>query len=90
VTADHDRLRPVRHDTRDILADDRLAENRTADDIAQRTVRRLVHPPEVEFLDARLVGRDAGAFDPDAVLQDRVGGIDRNLVVAGLPLGGSA
>src|SRR3546814_12661925 len=36
---------------------------------------------EVELLDAGLVRRDGGAFDADAVLLDRIGGIDGDLVV---------
>ncbi len=36
---------------------------------------------EVEFLHPRLVRRDGGAFDADAVLLDGVGGVDGDLVV---------
>ena len=42
---------------------------------------RLPHFLEVEFLDARFVGRDRRAFDADAVLLDGVGRVDRHLVV---------
>jgi hypothetical protein len=43
-----------------------------------------VHPLQVEFIHAAAVGGDAGAFDADAVLFDRVSGIDGDLVV-GVP-----
>ena len=42
---------------------------------------RLPHLLEVEFLHPRLVGRDGGAFDADAMLLDRIGGVDGDLVV---------
>jgi hypothetical protein len=42
---------------------------------------RAPHLLQVEFLDARLVGRDGGALDAHAVLLDRVGRVDRDLVV---------
>ena len=38
----------------------------------------------LELLHARLVGRDGGALDADAVLLDGLGGIDRDLVVGGV------
>ena len=39
---------------------------------------------EVELLDALLIGRDRRAFDADAVLLDRVGAVERHLVVGGV------
>ena len=81
VTADHDRLGPARHQPRHVLADDRLAEDRAADDVADRAVGRPPHLLEVELLHARLVGRDGGALHGDAVLLGRLGRIDRHLVV---------
>src|SRR3546814_2729335 len=50
-------------------------------DVADRAVRRLPHLLEAEFLDPRLVGGDRRAFDADAMLLDRVRGIDGDLVV---------
>jgi hypothetical protein len=83
VAADDDRLRPVRHDPRHVLADDRLTKDRAADAVAQRAVRRRVHPGQVELVDERLVGGDVGAFDADAVLLDRVGRVDRWVALGG-------
>jgi hypothetical protein len=42
---------------------------------------RLPHLLEAELLHPRLVRRDGRALDADAVLLDRVGGVDRDLVV---------
>ncbi len=50
VAADDDRLRPARHEARHVLADDRLAEDRAAQDVADGAVRRAPHLLEVEFL----------------------------------------
>src|SRR3546814_19168924 len=43
--------------------------------------RSLPHVLEAEFLHAALVRRDGGALDADAVLEDRVGAVDGDLVV---------
>jgi hypothetical protein len=81
VTADDDRLGPARHQARHVLADDRLAEDHAAEDVADGAVGRAVHALEAEFLDAGLIRRDGGAFHADAVLLDGVGRIDGDLVV---------
>src|SRR5690606_15572842 len=81
VAADDDRLRPARHQARNVLHDDRLAEDDAAENVADRAVRALPHLLEAEFLDAAFVRRDRRALDADAVLLDGVGGIDRDLVV---------
>ena len=81
MTADDDRLGPARDQARHVRDHDRLAEHDAAQDVADRAVRRLPHFLEVELLDARLVRRDRGALHADAELLDRVGGIDRDLVV---------
>ena len=81
VTADHDRLGPARHEPRHVGDHDRLAEDDAAEDVADRPVRRAVHLLQAELLDPRLVGGDRRALDADAVLLDRVGGVDRDLVV---------
>src|SRR5215211_1221669 len=81
MTADHDRLGPARDQSRHVRDHDRLAEDDPAEDVPDRPVGRAVHLLEAEFLDARLIGRDRGALDADAVLLDRVGGVDRDLVL---------
>ena len=81
VAADDDRLGPARHQARHVLADDRLAEDHAAQDVADGAVRRLPHLLEVEFLHPAFVRRDGGALDADAVLLDRLGRVDGDLVV---------
>ncbi len=77
-------LRPARHQTRHVLADDRLTEDDAAEDVADGAVRRLPHVLEIEFLHAGFVRRDGGALHADADLLDGVGGIHRDLVVGGV------
>ena len=69
------------HQPRDVRDHDRLAEDDAAEDVADRPVRRAVHLLQAELLDPRLVGRDRRALDADAVLLDRVRGVDRDLVL---------
>jgi hypothetical protein len=52
VAADDDRLGPARHQARHVLADDRLAEDHAAQDVADGAVGRLPHLLQAEFLDA--------------------------------------
>ena len=86
MAADDHRLGPARYIARDVLADDRLTEDGAAQDVADRPVGRLPHLLQFEFFDARLVRRDRRAFDANAVLQDRIGGIDRHLIVSTVTL----
>ena len=81
VAADDERLGPAGHQPRHVLADDRLAEDHAAQDVADGAVGRLPHLLELELFDARLVRRDGRALDADAVLLGGVGGIDGHLVV---------
>ena len=81
VAADDDRLGPAGNETRHVLADDRLAEDDAAENVADGAVRALPHFLEIEFFDPRFVGRDRGAFDADAAGLDRLGRVDRDLVV---------
>ncbi len=86
VTADHDRLGPARDQARHVRDHDRLAEDDPAEDVPDRPVGRAIHLLEAELLDPGLVRRDRRALDPDAVLLDRVGGVDRDLVLGLVPL----
>ena len=81
VAADDDRLGPAGHEPRHVLADDRLAEDGAAEDVADGAVRRLPHFLQIEFLHAGFVRRDGGAFDADAMLQDGMGAVDGDLIV---------
>ena len=68
MAADDDRKRPAGHEARHVLADDGFAENRAAEDVADRAVGRLPHFLEVELLHARFVGRNGRALHGDAIL----------------------
>ena len=81
MTADDDGLRPAGHEARHVLADDRLAEDHAAQDVADGAVGRLPHLLQMEFFDAGFVRRDGGAFDAHAHALDRFRRIDRHLVV---------
>ena len=81
MAADDDRLGPAGHQARHVLADDRLAEDHAAEDVADGAVRRLPHLLQAELLHPRFVRGDGGAFDADAELLDGVGGVDGDLVV---------
>src|SRR6185312_279144 len=84
VAADDDGLRPAWDEARHVAADDGLAEDDAAEDVADRAVGALPHLLQIEFFDARLVRRDGRALDADAVLLDGVGRVDRNLIVGGV------
>src|SRR3546814_20077370 len=73
VAADYDRVGPARNETRDVVEHDRLAEDDTAQDVADCAVGRAPHLLQTEFLDPCLVGRDGRAFDADAIFLHRLG-----------------
>src|SRR5208337_1061099 len=58
MAADDDRLRPAGNEARHVPADDRLAEDDAAEDVADRAVRAFPHLLEIELLHSRLVGGD--------------------------------
>ncbi|EBA07220.1 NADP-dependent isocitrate dehydrogenase protein [Sagittula stellata E-37] len=86
VPAHHDGRGPARHEARHVAADDRLAEDDAAQDVADRAVGRLPHLLETEFLDTLLVRGDRRAFDRDANLLRLFGGVDGDLVPGPVPL----
>src|SRR5690606_297636 len=86
VAADDDRLGPAGDQPRHVGADDRLAEDHAAEDVADGAVGRPPHLLETELLDPGLVGGDGRALDTDAVLLDGVGRVDRHLVVGAVAL----
>ena len=81
VPADDDRLFPAPHRRRDVLHDDRLAEDRAVEDRADRAVRALPCLLEVVLLHPRRVRRDGRALDAHAVLDDGIRRVDGDLVV---------
>src|SRR6202011_437172 len=81
VAADDDRPRPAGHEARNILANNRLAEDHAAENVAERAVRRFPHLLQLELFHADIVRRDGGAFDASAALFDGIGGLYRDLIV---------
>jgi hypothetical protein len=81
LAADDDRLRSAQYQPRNVLADDRLAEDGAVQEVAQRAVRAAIHPLQVELRHPCFVGRNGGAFHAAPVLGDRMRRIDGDLVV---------
>ena len=81
MAANHDRQGPTRNKARHVLADDRLAENCAAKDVADRAIGRLPHLLEAEFLHARLVRRNGRALHGHAIFLGGFSRINRDLVV---------
>ena len=80
MATDDDRLRPAGDEPRDVADDDRLPEDHTAEDVADRAIGALPHLRKSEFLHPRFIRRDRGALHADAMLEDRVRGVDRHLI----------
>ena len=76
MAANNNGLCPTGNQTRHILADDRFAENHTAQNIADCAVRAFPHLLEVEFFNAGFIGRDGGAFHRHTVLFGCLGGFN--------------
>ena len=81
VTANNDWLCPTRHEARDVVTDDRFAENYTAKDVADGAIWRLPHFLKVEFFDALLIGCDGRAFDADIMFFNRFSCINCDLII---------
>src|SRR3546814_18427727 len=88
MAADDDRLGSARNQPRHVVDDDRFAEDRAAQDVADRAVGRFQLLFEVEFLNARLVGGDRRKLPADAVLLDCMPRLDRVLTVGFVALMG--
>ncbi len=81
VTADDDGIGPAGDEARNVVDHDRLTEDHAAENVTNRAVGADPHFLEVEFLDAGFVGGDGGAFYAHTVLLDRIGRVDRDLVI---------
>jgi hypothetical protein len=86
MTGDDDRLGPTGHQTRHVAADDRFAEDGAAQHVTDRAVGRFPHLLQIEFLNARLVRGDGRALHADAVLLDRIGRIESDLIRSLVPV----
>ena len=81
-----DGLGPAGDKARHVAADDRLAEDDAAKDVADGAVRAFPHLLQAEFRDPRFIRGDGRAFDANAILLDRIRGIDGDLIVGAVPL----
>ena len=81
MTTHDDRVGPSRDQARHVLDDDGLAKHNTAQDVADRAVRRFPHLLEVELFYSVLVRCDGRALHAHAIFGDGVGRVDGDLVV---------
>ena len=81
MAANDDRLGPGGNQTRDVVDDDRLAEDDAAQNVPDSAVRRPPHLLKAELLNASLIGSDRRALHANPVLLDGMSGIDRDLIV---------
>ena len=81
VTANNNRLVPTRNQPRDVGNDDGLAENHSAQDVANGSIGAAPHLLEAKLFDSRLVRSNGCALDANPVLLDGVSGIDGDLVI---------
>ena len=86
MAADDDRFGPAGDETGDVPADDRLAKDRAADDIADGAVRRLPHLFQAKLLHPPLVRGDGRALDADPVFFNRLRRLDRHFILGGVAI----
>ena len=80
MTTDDNWLVPMRHQFRNVLADDRLAKYNAIQNVTNRAVRRLPHLLQVKFFNPGFVRGYRCAFHANAVFQDCVCRVNRHLV----------
>ena len=81
MAANDDRLGPGGNQSRDVVDDDRLAEDDAAQNVPDSAVRRPPHLLQAELLNSSLIGSDRRALHANSVLLDGMSGIDRDLIV---------
>src|SRR5438045_7909347 len=86
VAADDDGLGPAWHQAWHVAADDGLAENGPAQNVADGAIGRLPHLLEAEFLHAGFIWRDGGALHSHADPLDGVRRLDRHPVFGGVAM----
>ena len=80
----YNRLGPAGNQTRNVAHHDRLAENGSAENIADGAIGGLPHLLQAEFLDTRLIRRDGGALYTDMLTLDGLRRVDGHLIVGGI------
>ena len=81
MPANNHGLGPAGDQARDVLTDDRLPEDNTAENISDRSIGRAIHSLETEFFNPIFIGSDRCAFDANAMFGYGVCSIDRDLVI---------
>ena len=81
MTADHNWFAPMWNQPWNVLDDDWFAEYNSTQDVTDSSVRRLPHLLQIEFFNASFVRCDGCALNADAMLLNRTGAIDGDLVV---------
>ena len=82
VSTDNDRLGPSGDEARNVVNNDWFTEDNATKNIANRAVGATPHLLQAELFNTRLIGSDCRALDAHAMLFDRIGGINRHLVVS--------
>lgn len=80
MTANNDRIRPTGHQARNVLAQNRFTENRSAQNIPDRSVRTQPHLLQLELFNALFVGCNRCTFDANIMLEHGQCSINRYLI----------
>ena len=82
MTPNHDRLVPVRHQFRNVLADNRLTKHNAIQNVANRAVWRLPHLLQIKFFNSCFVRGYRCTLHANTVFQDRICCINCHLVAS--------
>jgi hypothetical protein len=83
----HNRPCPTRHQTWDVIDDDRLTEYSAIEDVSDGAIRRAPHRFKLEFFNASFIRCDSSAFNADVIFFNGIGCVDCDLVVGGVTIG---
>ena len=87
MTGNRDWLLPAGYHRRDAFTENRCTEHGSVQDGTQGAVGTLIHLLQMILVHACRIRCDRCAFYADAVLADRIGRINGDLIVGFIPLG---